>query len=49
METRIAHWRSLIVPAVFALACVVATLIVYHLFGGSLPLEAQGYRVNVPA
>ncbi|MCW3066793.1 MAG: hypothetical protein JWN32_3965, partial [Solirubrobacterales bacterium] len=48
METRIPHWRSLILPAGFALACVVLTLVVYHVFGGALPLEAQGYRVSIP-
>jgi ABC-type transporter Mla subunit MlaD len=48
METRIPHWRSLIVPALFALACVVATLVVFKSFGGSLPLESQGYRVRIP-
>ncbi len=48
METRTPHWRLLIMPAAFALACVGLTLLVYQAFGGRLPLEARGYRVTMP-
>jgi phospholipid/cholesterol/gamma-HCH transport system substrate-binding protein len=48
METRVPHWSKLVLPGAFALACVILTLVVFHVFGGALPLEAQGYRVKIP-
>jgi virulence factor Mce-like protein len=48
METTTPAARKLILPLAFALTCVVLTLSVFHSFGGALPLEAKGYRINVP-
>lgn len=48
METRTPHWRRLILPVGFALACVLLTLLTFRSFGGSLPLAPQGYRFDVP-
>lgn len=48
MDTRTPHWRILILPAAFALACVVLTLLVFRAFGGGLPLEPHGYRFTLP-
>jgi virulence factor Mce-like protein len=48
METRTPHLRIIILPAAFALACVLLTLGLYHAFGGALPLSAKGYRVTIP-
>jgi ABC-type transporter Mla subunit MlaD len=38
----------LVLPVAFGLTCAVLTLLVFHAFGGRLPLEAKGYRVTVP-
>jgi virulence factor Mce-like protein len=38
----------LIVPGVFALLCVVLTIVVYVAFGGTVPFTAQGYRITIP-
>jgi virulence factor Mce-like protein len=38
----------LVLPAGFALVCVVLTLLVLRVFGGTLPLSANGYRVTIP-
>lgn len=48
METRSPHPRLMLVPAAFALVCVVLTFLLLKLFGGALPLGAEGYRVTVP-
>lgn len=48
METRSPHWRLLVLPIGFGLLCVVLTLGMLRLFGGSTPLGAEGYRVTVP-
>lgn len=48
METRAPSVRLLVLPVAFALVCAVLTLLTYWMFGGSLPLEAKGYRVTVP-
>ncbi len=48
METRLPPVRALLAPALFGLACTILTLLTIHAFGGSLPLEASGYRVDVP-
>jgi phospholipid/cholesterol/gamma-HCH transport system substrate-binding protein len=48
METRTHDWRKLILPGAFALACTVLTLLTLRAFGGALPLEPHGYRVEIP-
>jgi phospholipid/cholesterol/gamma-HCH transport system substrate-binding protein len=48
METHAPPWRTLVVPIGFALLCVVLTLGAFRIFGGSLPLQPEGYRVDVP-
>ncbi len=48
MQTQPPHWRRLMLPLAFALACLLLMLATYRSFGGSLPLEAKGYRVQVP-
>lgn len=48
MDTRTPHWRSLLVPAGFALACVTLMIATWAAFGGSLPFQAQGYRFYMP-
>lgn len=35
-------------PAAFAVACIVLTILMYETFGGTLPLSVTGYRVVVP-
>src|SRR5439155_27335740 len=48
METHTPHWRRLVLPAGFALACVVLPLLTFRGFGGKLPLEPKGYRFDIP-
>jgi phospholipid/cholesterol/gamma-HCH transport system substrate-binding protein len=48
MDTRTPHWRVAVLPVLFALACIVLTIAMYSVFGGTLPFEAQGYRVTIP-
>jgi virulence factor Mce-like protein len=48
VQTRPPHPRSLILPATFALACIIATIVMYDVFGGSLPFAPQAYRVTIP-
>lgn len=48
MNTRIPNLRELALPGAFALLCVILTLLTLRSFGGSLPLEPTGYRVDVP-
>lgn len=48
METRTPHRSALILPGVFALVCVVLTIVVYAVFGGTVPFTAQGYRITIP-
>jgi virulence factor Mce-like protein len=48
METHTPHWRSVALPAGFALACIVLTIVAYYVFGGSLPFSPEGYRVTIP-
>jgi phospholipid/cholesterol/gamma-HCH transport system substrate-binding protein len=48
METRTPSLRLLVLPVAFGLVCVVLTLLVFHVFGGRLPLEAKGYRFTMP-
>jgi phospholipid/cholesterol/gamma-HCH transport system substrate-binding protein len=38
----------LVLPVAFGLVCIVLTLLVFHVFGGRLPLEAKGYRLTLP-
>jgi virulence factor Mce-like protein len=47
METRNPHWRLLILPVAFALVCVLLTVAAYTLFGGTVPLAPEGYRVSI--
>jgi virulence factor Mce-like protein len=48
METRTPRWRALVIPAGFALACVVLTIATWVAFGGSSPFQVQGYRFYMP-
>jgi phospholipid/cholesterol/gamma-HCH transport system substrate-binding protein len=48
MEARTPHWRAVVLPVSFALACVILTIATWVAFGGSLPFEAEGYRFYVP-
>ena len=48
METRTPHWRIFVLPAAFALVCVVLTVVAYNVFGGSLPFTPEGYRITIP-
>jgi phospholipid/cholesterol/gamma-HCH transport system substrate-binding protein len=48
METRVLSRRALVLPALFALLCVVLTIIVFTVFGGTLPFTVQGYRITIP-
>lgn len=48
METHTPQRRTLLVPVLFALACIIATIGAYEAFGGTLPFTAQGYRVTIP-
>jgi phospholipid/cholesterol/gamma-HCH transport system substrate-binding protein len=50
METQAPHWRALVLPVSFALACVLLTIATWVSFGGSVPLEPQGYlfRLELP-
>jgi virulence factor Mce-like protein len=40
--------RRVGLPIGFALLCLVLMFVMFRAFGGSLPFEAQGYRVEVP-
>lgn len=48
METRLPTWRALAPTAAFVMTCLVATLLLWKAFGGATPLQARGYRVQVP-
>lgn len=48
MQTQAPNWRKLAFPIGFALLCVLLTLLAFHSFGGSLPMQPKGYRVAVP-
>ncbi len=48
METRAHRPRTLIIPVLFAFACVAVSLITWHSFGGAVPFQAKGYEVVVP-
>jgi ABC-type transporter Mla subunit MlaD len=48
METRTPHWRLVLLPVGFALACIIVTLGLYTAFGGSTPFAPEGYRVSLP-
>lgn len=48
METQSPHWRRLLLPLAFALACVLLTLVAFHTFGAQMPLKPKGYRFEVP-
>jgi virulence factor Mce-like protein len=47
VKTRTPTWQKLILPAGFAMACVVLSLLTWLSFGGSAPLEPRGYRVSL--
>jgi phospholipid/cholesterol/gamma-HCH transport system substrate-binding protein len=48
METRSPHWRMIVLPAAFALVCIVLTIVAYDVFGGSVPFAPEGYRLTIP-
>jgi phospholipid/cholesterol/gamma-HCH transport system substrate-binding protein len=48
METRTPHWRAVLTPVTFALACVALMIATWVAFGGTVPLAAQGYRIYLP-
>lgn len=48
METHALNRRQLTLPVVFALACLVLTLITLRSFGQDLPLEPRPYTVSLP-
>ncbi|UTI66732.1 MlaD family protein [Paraconexibacter antarcticus] len=48
METRLPPWRSLVLPGLFVLTCIVGGIFMWRSFGGDTPLQARGYRINVP-
>lgn len=48
METHVPHLSKVVLPIAFALVSVIAMVLGFRVFGGSLPLEAKGYRVGVP-
>jgi phospholipid/cholesterol/gamma-HCH transport system substrate-binding protein len=37
-----------VLPAAFALGCIVLTIVAYYVFGGALPFAPAGYRVTIP-
>lgn len=47
METGTTAWRRMLLPVGFALACVVLAILAWRSFGGSVPLEPQGYRATL--
>jgi virulence factor Mce-like protein len=47
METKAPHWRALVVPVGFALACVVLMIATWISFGGSVPFQSSGYRFTL--
>ena len=47
MSTRTPTWRRLALPAGFAMACVVLSLLTWLSFGGTAPLQPHGYRVSM--
>lgn len=48
MLTGAAPWRRMVLPGLFALACIGLTIFTWSRFGGGLPLSPKGYRVAVP-
>lgn len=48
METTTPQWRAVLLPVAFALLCAILTLLTFRIFGGSLPLDPKGYRVELP-
>lgn len=48
MQTQIRNPRHLLTLAVFVAAGVAIMLVAWHTFGGRLPLEPAGYRVEIP-
>jgi virulence factor Mce-like protein len=48
MNRRALDTRLVGLPIGFALVCLVLTFAMFRAFGGSLPFEAEGYRVEVP-
>jgi phospholipid/cholesterol/gamma-HCH transport system substrate-binding protein len=48
MEARTPHWRAVVLPVAFALACAILTIATWVAFGGSIPFEPQGYRFYMP-
>ncbi|MGE4425156.1 MAG: MlaD family protein [Solirubrobacteraceae bacterium] len=47
MQTSRITWRRLFLPLAFTVLCVVLAVGVWRSFGGSVPLEAEGYRFGV--
>ncbi|HWF53219.1 MAG TPA: MlaD family protein [Solirubrobacteraceae bacterium] len=48
METRTPPRIRLIIPTLFAIVCVALLVGTYTIFGGTVPLAPQGYRITVP-
>ncbi len=48
METRSPSFAKIITMVLFAVSCVGLLLFLWLSFGGTLPFNPQGYRVNVP-
>jgi len=50
METNAPTWRSVLLPLGFSALCIVLAIGVFRAFGGTVPFQAQDYRitVNVP-
>jgi virulence factor Mce-like protein len=48
METRILNRKPLVLSGVFALLCVLLTILAYSVVGGTLPFTAEGYRITIP-
>lgn len=48
MVTQTPGWRKLYGPVGFFLLCLLVSILTWRAFGGSLPLQPQGYRLAVP-
>lgn len=47
MQTKAPSLKQVLVPALFALLCIVLTFAVWQKFGGTTPLKAKGYRATL--
>jgi virulence factor Mce-like protein len=48
METRSPGWGRLVGPTAFFVLCVVVSILTWRAFGGSTPLQPEGYRLAIP-